>query len=272
MHILHSRPRACAKDAVNLSHIESPRLQLLLQRLHLPAAEPRLWRACIKDRCALQTVCKVGGRQHVGERLVPFEVHPEVRIGDEGRPFATLRDNDACWQVSGQLSVAPAHPEGGPLRCAHLRAQPCFGPIQIRWQHDLLQPWLSSPPTKVLKHFATRHKRIGRRAFQIHPSVAVSVDTIVENVLRQHLHHANLTGPGPRRALRVKVAFLEKLQRRKYLWTEELRAAAIMAQRHQRIQRVEIALKSAKIGFKGPKRQKHAAADAKLAFNTVKHV
>ena len=58
--------------------------------------------------------------------------------------------------------------------------------------------------------------------------VAITIDAIFENVPGQHLHHANLASPSARCGRRIKITLLEKFQRGKYLWSEQLWPAAII--------------------------------------------
>ena len=101
--------------------------------------------------------------------------------------------------------------------------------------------------------------------------ISVTIDTIVDNILRQHLHHANLSRPSPCRFGRAKVAMLVEFERRKNLRTEKLWPAAVMAECHQRIERVEIPLIRAVIRFKRPKRQQNTATHTIFTLHTVKN-
>ena len=64
---------------------------------------------------------------------------------------------------------------------------------------------------------------------------------------------------------------LVEVERRQHLRLEDAGAAAIVAQRHQRVQRVEIALEAAEIGLERPERGEHAAAHAEPLFDLVEN-
>ena len=62
------------------------------------------------------------------------------------------------------------------------------------------------------------------------------------------------------------VALIYQLQERHHVSAEEFRPAAVMRQRDDRIERVEVALHGAEIGFQRPKRGDHAAWNAIFAL------
>ena len=111
----------------------------------------------------------------------------------------------------------------------------------------------------MAKHFGTRKQGIGGGCFQTDLAVAIGIHAIVNNICWQHLHHADFSGPGTFGSCRAEFAPFVQFQRCKNLRTEQLGAAAIMRQGHQRVQRVEIALIAAVVRFKGPERQKNSA-------------
>jgi hypothetical protein len=62
---------------------------------------------------------------------------------------------------------------------------------------------------------------------------------------------------------------LEQGQRREDLRPEDMRGGGSHGQRHQRVERVVIALERAEIRLEGPERQEDAAADAETALDLV---
>ncbi len=101
--------------------------------------------------------------------------------------------------------------------------------------------------------------------------VAVAIDAVLKDIARQHLDHADLTRPGARGAGRIEVVLFIKLKRGEHLGAEQVRTAAIVGQGHQRVERVEIALKGSEIGLKRPERKEDAPRNAIFAFDAVKH-
>jgi hypothetical protein len=99
--------------------------------------------------------------------------------------------------------------------------------------------------------------------------VAVAVDAVVDDVFGKHLHHADFPGPGALRVHRVEIAMLEQGQRGEDLRPEDMRTAAVMGQRHQRVERVVIALERAEIRLESPEGQEDAARHAEAALDLV---
>ena len=100
-------------------------------------------------------------------------------------------------------------------------------------------------------------------------AIAIAVHAVLEDVPGQHLHHADLARPGAGGGGRIEVTPLVELHRGEDLRPEDLGAAAVMRQRDQRVQRVEIPLESTVIGLEGPERQQHPARDAVIALDPV---
>ena len=98
-------------------------------------------------------------------------------------------------------------------------------------------------------------------------AIAIAINAVVQNILGQHLHHANLACPSAGGGGRVEIAAFEQGDGGQQLWPKQRRSAAIMGQGGQRIGGVEIALKGTVIGFKGPKRQQNPPWDAILCLD-----
>ena len=101
-------------------------------------------------------------------------------------------------------------------------------------------------------------------------AVAISVHAILDNVAGQHLDHADFTRPGTGGFRWREVSLRVKLKCRKDLGAEQFRAAAVVRQSHQRIQRIKVTLIAAEVGFKGPECQQNSTRDAVVAFDPVK--
>ncbi|EPX87037.1 hypothetical protein Salmuc_03012 [Salipiger mucosus DSM 16094] len=99
--------------------------------------------------------------------------------------------------------------------------------------------------------------------------VAVAVHAVLEDVLGQHLHHADLARPGACGAVRVEIPARVELDRGEDLRPEDLGPAAVVRERHQRVGGVEIALDGAVVGLEGPEGQQHAPRDAVVALDPV---
>ncbi len=102
-------------------------------------------------------------------------------------------------------------------------------------------------------------------------SVPITVNTVLQNVCGEHLDHTDFARPCANGQRGIKIAMREQLEGCKHLWLEQCGATTIMAQGHQRIERVETALHLTVIGFQRPKRQKHAARHPIVAFDPIKH-
>lgn len=100
-------------------------------------------------------------------------------------------------------------------------------------------------------------------------TVAIAVDAVGEDVFGEHLHHADLTGPGTGRPGRVEIAFFEEFQRGEDLGSEQFGATAIMGQRDKRVHGVEIALHRAKVSLERPEGQQNPAGHPELALYPV---
>jgi hypothetical protein len=83
-------------------------------------------------------------------------------------------------------------------------------------------------------------------------SIAVAVDAVVDDVFGQHLDHADFTGPGANGVDRIEIAVLEQFECGEDLRAEDMRAAAVMGQRHQRVERVVVALERPVVGLERP--------------------
>ena len=66
-------------------------------------------------------------------------------------------------------------------------------------------------------------------------AVAVAVDPVADDVLWQHLHLADLAGPGAGRGRGIEVAVVDHLDGGDQLRAEQFRPAAVMRQRRQRV-------------------------------------
>ena len=142
-------------------------------------------------------------------------------------------------------------------------------PIQISRNSDFLQPWLTLAPPQILQHAPARQQSIRNRALEQNLAISIPVDAIVQDVCGQHLHHANLTGPGTRGLCGIKAALGRQGDGGKHLRLEQFRATTIMGQGQKGVPGVEIALHRAVVGFKRPECQKHAARHAKSALRLV---
>ena len=111
----------------------------------------------------------------------------------------------------------------------------------------------------------------GCAAAQVDLAVTVAVDALFEIVLGQDLGLADLAGPG---ALDVgrQDAEVDQLQQRHQLRPKQLRPAAIMRKRGQRVERPEIALHGAEIGLQRPERGDHRRRHAVLRLGAREHV
>ena len=113
-----------------------------------------------------------------------------------------------------------------------------------------------------LQHMRGRQDCIRGRGFQRDLAIAIAVHPALQNVGGQHLHLPDLTRPCPLGAGRVQIAARRQLDGRKDLRLKQLGAAAIMAQRQQRVAGVEIALHLTKIRLECPERQNDPARGA----------
>jgi len=96
-------------------------------------------------------------------------------------------------------------------------------------------------------------------------AVAVAIHPALQDVLGQHLDHADLARPGAGGVQR-EVARGMKRDGGKDLRLEEVGAAAVMGQGEEGVPCVEIALDLAEIGLEGPEGQEDAAGDAVFGF------
>jgi hypothetical protein len=108
----------------------------------------------------------------------------------------------------------------------------------------------------------------GAEVLQVDMAVAIAVDAVVDDVFGQHLDHADLAGPGALGVHRVEIAVFEQFERGEDLRAEDMRAAAVMGERDQRVERVVVALEGAVIGLERPEGQQDAAADAEAALRS----
>ena len=100
-------------------------------------------------------------------------------------------------------------------------------------------------------------------------AVAVVVDRIVEIMRRQELRLAEFAGPGADHLGRREIAAVDDLQRGDGLVLEHLRAAAVIGQRHQRRQRMQIAQLGAEIALQPPERGDHGRRHAIFLLGAV---
>ena len=88
-------------------------------------------------------------------------------------------------------------------------------------------------------------------------AVAVVIDRIVEIMRRQKLRLAEFAGPRSDHLACREIAAIDDLQRGDGLLLEHLRAAAVIRQRHQRRQRMQLAEFGAKTALQPPERGDH---------------
>ena len=117
-----------------------------------------------------------------------------------------------------------------------------------------------------------RQDRIGAALFDVHMAVAIAIDAEFDDVLGQHLHLADLTGPGTGIAGGVKVAVLDHLDQGEEVRPEEFRAAAVMGEGNEGIAGVEITLDGPKVGLHGPEGRDHSGRDAVFLFGADKNI
>ena len=95
-------------------------------------------------------------------------------------------------------------------------------------------------------------------------AVTITVDAFGQNIFGQHLNHADFPGPSARCRARIQITVLNQCNCCQQLWTEQVRAAAIMCQCRQRVDRIEIPLHRAEIGFQCPESCDHLGRDTEL--------
>ena len=100
-------------------------------------------------------------------------------------------------------------------------------------------------------------------------AVAVIIDRIVEIMRRQKLRLAELAGPRSDHLAGREIAAVDDLQRGDRLLLEHLRAAAIIRQRHQRRQRMQLAEFGAKTALQPPERGDHGRRHAIFLLGAV---
>ena len=208
---------------------------------------------------------EVGGGQDVGEALVPFEKHAEIRIGQKDRPLAALRRQKRGGQARGQGARARRDADGGPGFDRLFGVQAGKRPVEAVGDGDFGQPWLPRAPAVMAQKGGGGEKRIGGRGLQPDMAVAVAIHPALQDVLGQHLDHADLARPGAGGVQR-EVARGMKRDGGKDLRLEEVGAAAVMGQGEEGVPCVEIALDLAEIGLEGPEGQEDAAGDAVFGF------
>ena len=116
-----------------------------------------------------------------------------------------------------------------------------------------------------------RQDRVRGAGFQADMAVSIRVLAELDDVFGQHLDHADFAGPGARGVPWVQISVLNHLDRSNQLGPEEFRPAAVVCERGERVDRIEVALNSAKVGFKCPKSGDDRRWDAIFALNTVKY-
>ena len=91
-----------ADHAIDLAHVEALLGEKLLQLLGLGQAQGLDRRIALAQRGrAGKTARVVGGRRRIDQRLVPFEIDVEIRIGEKGRAVPAHRQ----VQPTGTLSA-----------------------------------------------------------------------------------------------------------------------------------------------------------------------
>ena len=83
--------------------------------------------------------------------------------------------------------------------------------------------------------------------------ITIAILAFGHDVFWQHLNLSNFPSPSARHCRRIKITVFDHLYGCQKLWTEQMRAAAIMRQSRQRVHRVEIPLHRAVIRLKRPK-------------------
>ena len=87
----------------------------------------------------------------------------------------------------------------------------------------------------MAQHRRAGQYRIRRRGLERHTPVAIAVNAELQNILGQHLDHADLTSPGAGGRSRIEIAKAGQADGGQDLRLKELRPAAIMRQCQDRI-------------------------------------
>ena len=118
----------------------------------------------------------------------------------------------------------------------------------------------------MLDKLRSRQDRIRGAALDVDMAVAIAVDAEGDDVLGQHLHLTDFTGPCAGIGGGIEIAVLDHFDQRQQLRAEEFRAAAIMREGHQRVAGVEIALNGAEIRLHGPEGGNDAGWNTEFVF------
>jgi hypothetical protein len=210
-------------------------------------------------RRAFQPGGEIGGGGDVDEALVPVEQHAVVRPGDEGRALAPLRQQDRGLQAVGQRArCAPARP-AAPIRTPVSWYRGRSATSRGRRAPHLGQPRLTRPPAVVLQHPRPDISASGGEV------LSVTLPSPSPSTPRSRMSPGSIwTMPiSPAQAPVVRagsnIAALPQLRGGEDLGLEKVGPAAVVAQRHQRVQRVEVALHLPEVRLEGPEGQQDAA-------------
>ena len=203
MFLLHRLDRNAAllsEHAVDLADIEAGAHQELLQFLDLGELQLRhRMRRLAHRRGARDAGGEIARGSRIDQRVIPFGIGREIRVGEERRPRAAHRQEHRCGQiVIGQwLAIRIGHAPGRPFRPRMFRRKVRLLPRQIRWHADFLQPRLAAPPFQSGGDVVRgRADHVGRAVQHVAMAVAIIVHGIVEVMRRQELRLSELAGPG----------------------------------------------------------------------------
>ena len=139
-------------------------------------------------------------------------------------------------------------------------------PGQVGGHAHLLQPRLAALPAEMDEIFSGRADHVRHALDQVALAVAVVVDGVRHVFRRHHLGLAELARPGADHFLGAQVAALDQAQRVEQMAAEHLRAAAVVGERRQRLDRLVLALAAAEIALESPERGDHRRRHAEFLF------
>ena len=142
-------------------------------------------------------------------------------------------------------------------------------PVHLRWRPHLLEPGLAALPADLGEVVRRRRDRVGGRADEVAPPVAVIVDAVVEIVRGQELELPEFARERADHLVGRKVAALDDLQRRDQLLAEQIRPPAVIGERGHRLDRRQIAHEAAEVGLERPERRDHRRRHAKLLLDAL---
>jgi hypothetical protein len=184
-------------------------------------------------------------------------------------PFRPSGSRIAPCDTAREPAVSCLYAHALPLRHGLPDVHARLAPVEALRHDDLLEPRLVRPPAERAQHPPPRHQRVGGGGLERDAPVPVAVHPVLDDVFGQHLHHADLSGPGAGCGAGIDVAAPVELQRREDLRAEEVRTPAVVRQRHQRVHRVEVTLHRAVVRFERPEGEEDAGADPILPLNAV---